>query len=72
VSALVGGTLKELLPEIHSVQTEMHMSIDKSRHDHPIAQVNHNRRSAATNRSRDLGNDTVLDQDFGRPGERIF
>ncbi len=65
------GALKDLLPEIKSVQTEMNMTIDKPGHDRPIAQINNGRPGWAIDRLRDVGNDTVLDQDFGRPGELV-
>lgn len=47
------------------------MSINQSGHDGPIAEINNRRRGWTTDRLRDIGNDTVRDQDFGRPGERI-
>ena len=65
------GALKNLLLEIEAIQTEMNMSVDKSGHDRPIAQINNSCRGWTTDRLRNIGNDTVLDQDFGRPGERI-
>jgi hypothetical protein len=65
------GALQDVLPEMQPVETEMHMRIDTSGHDRPIAQINNHRRGWTTDCWRDIGNDTILDQDFGRPGERI-
>jgi hypothetical protein len=65
------GALKDLLSEIEAIQAEMNMSIDKSRHHRPVGQINNSRRSRTTYRLRKIGNDTVLNQDFGRPGERV-
>jgi hypothetical protein len=39
------GALKNLLPKIQSIQTEMNMRIDKSGHNRPIAQIDDIRRN---------------------------
>src|SRR5581483_2840760 len=49
----------------------MNMGIDESGHDRPIAQINNSRRGWTTDCLRDVGNHTILDQNFCRPGERI-
>jgi hypothetical protein len=56
---------------LQNIQCLMNMRIDTSGHDRPIAQINNKRRGWTTDCWRDIGNDTILDQDFGRPGERI-
>jgi hypothetical protein len=65
------GALEDLLPEIETVQAEMHMGIDESGRDRPVAEIDDGGLGWATDCWRDFGNDTVLDQDFGRPGERV-
>jgi hypothetical protein len=44
------GALKDLLPELESIETELNVGIDKLRHHRPITQIDDSRRGWTTDR----------------------